>query len=177
MRRWDGPMAASATGSSSPKCRSHIAIGAALVAREAIRCDRCQRASSPITLTLHLTPRAEAQPYIEQRVAAFTACAAGFTQLVPLQNWGWKADFRVRGTAMPGRPIAGFRYVTPGVSSGNGNPHRSWSRVHQHDDAVTRVIVVNEALVRRYLPNEDPIGMDSTAAPSSASSAMCVRPG
>ena len=82
-----------------------LAIGAALVAREAIRLRAVP--SGIITdnvLTLHLTPRTEAQDYyaIEQRVAALPRVrAAGFTQLVPLQNWGWEADFSVRGASQP----------------------------------------------------------------------------
>ena len=41
---------------------------------------------------------------IEQRVAAVPGvAAAGFTQLVPLQNWGWDADFSVRGRRLPDR--------------------------------------------------------------------------
>ena len=101
-------------------------------------------------LTLHLTPRAEAQDYyaIEQRVAALSGVrAAGLTQLVPLQNWGWEADFRVRGLAMPGRPIAGLRYVTPGYFRAMGIRMVRGREFTSHDDqGAPRVIVVNEAL-------------------------------
>jgi putative ABC transport system permease protein len=142
-----------------------LAIGAALVAREAIRLRSVPTGIVPDNvLTLHLTPRAEAQDYyaIEQRVAALSRVrAAGFTQLVPLQNWGWEADFRVRGRAMPGRPIAGLRYVTPGYFRAIGIRIVRGREFSSHDDAdAPRVIVVNEALVRRYLPNGDPIGVD-----------------
>jgi predicted permease len=142
-----------------------LAIGAALVAREAIRLRSVPTGIVPDNvLTLHLTPRAEAQDYyaIEQRVAALSRVrAAGFTQLVPLQNWGWEADFRVRGRAMPGRPIAGLRYVTPGYFRAIGIRIVRGREFSSHDDAdAPWVIVVNEALVRRYLPNGDPIGVD-----------------
>jgi predicted permease len=141
-----------------------LAIGAALVAREAIRLRSVPAGIVPDNvLTLHLTPRAEAQDYyaIERRVAALSGVrAAGFTQLVPLQNWGWVADFRVRGRAVSGRPIAGLRYVTPGYFRAIGIRMRG-REFTSHDEAgAPRVIVVNEALVRRYLPNEDPIGVD-----------------
>ena len=142
-----------------------LAIGAALVAREAIRLRSVP--SGIVTdnvLTLHLTPRAEAQDYyaIEQRVASLSRVrAAGFTQLVPLQNWGWEADFRVRGRATAGRPIAGLRYVTPGYFRAMGiRMVRGREFTSHDDDGAPRVIVVNEALVRRYLPNQDPIGVD-----------------
>jgi predicted permease len=142
-----------------------LAIGASLVAREAIRLRSVPTGIVPDNvLTLHLTPRAEAQDYyaIEQRVAALSRVrAAGFTQLVPLQNWGWEAHFRVRGRAMPGRPIAGLRYVTPGYFRAMGIRIVRGREFTSHDDAgAPRVIVVNEALARRYLANGDPIGVD-----------------
>jgi predicted permease len=115
-------------------------------------------------LTLHLTPRTNAQDYyaIEQRVAAVPGVrGAGFTQLVPLQNWGWRADFRVRGRALSGRPLAGLRYVTPGYFRAMGIRVAQGREFTVYDDEGSpRVIVVNEALVRRYLPDEDPIGVE-----------------
>jgi predicted permease len=115
-------------------------------------------------LTLHLTPRVQASDYygIEQRVSAVKGVrAAGLTQLVPLQNWGWNADFRIRGQAMAGRPIAGLRYVTPGYFRAMGiRVVRGREFTDDDDEAAPRVIVVNEALVRRYLPDRDPVGVD-----------------
>ena len=52
--------------------------------------------------------------------------AAGFTQLLPLQNWGWtsnSSDFRVRGR--PARPqefAIELRFVTPGYFEALGIP-------------------------------------------------------
>ena len=141
-----------------------LATGAAVVAREAIRL----RSVPPgiVTnnvLTLHLTPRTGAEDYyaIERRVAALPGVrGAGLTQLVPLQNWGWNADFRVRGRVTSGRAIAGLRYVTPGFFRAMGIRIVRGREFTDHDDeAAPRVIVVNEALVRRYLANEDPIGV------------------
>ena len=141
-----------------------LAIGAALMVREAIRLRSVP--SGVVTdnvLTLHLTPRAEAQDYyaIEQRVAALPRVrGAGLTQLVPLQNWGWEADFRVRGSDLSERPMAGLRYVTPGYFRALGIRMLRGRDFTEHDDPTgPRVIVVNDALARRYLPNEDPIGV------------------
>jgi predicted permease len=143
-----------------------LALGAALIAREA---SRLRSVPSGIVtdnvLTLHLTPRTHAADYyaIEDKVAALPGVrGAGFTQLVPLQNWGWGADFRVRGRAMPERAIAGLRYVTPGYFRAMGIRVARGREFSDFDDeSAPRVIVVNEALVRRYLlPNEDPIGVD-----------------
>ncbi len=142
-----------------------LAIGAAIVAREAIRLRSVP--SGVVTenvLTLHLTPRAQAEDYygIEQRVAALNGVrGAGLTQLVPLQNWGWNADFRVLGRPMASRALAGLRYVTPGYFRAMGIHLVRGREFNSHDDAdAPRVIVVNEALVRRYLSNGDPIGVD-----------------
>ncbi|HKH73700.1 MAG TPA: ABC transporter permease [Vicinamibacterales bacterium] len=142
-----------------------LAIGAALVAREAVRLRSVP--SGVVTenvLTLHLTPRTQAADYygIEQRVAALSGVrGAGLTQLVPLQNWGWNADFRVLGRPTPSRALAGLRYVTPGYFRAMGiRVVRGREFTAYDDEAAPRVIVVNEALVRRYLPDEDPIGVD-----------------
>ena len=142
-----------------------LAVGAALVAREAARLQ--SEPSGIVTenvLTLHLTPRGEAGDYyaIEQRVEALNGVrGAGLTQLVPLQNWGWNADFRIRGRAMASRALAGLRYVTPGYFQAMGiRVVRGREFTEYDDEAAPRVIVVNETLVRRYLPDEDPIGVD-----------------
>jgi predicted permease len=141
-----------------------LAIGAAIVAREAIRLRSVP--SGIVTdnvLTLHLTPRTEAADYysIERGVAALTGVrGAGLTQLIPLQNWGWNADFRVRGRPMATRALAGLRYVTPGYFRAMGIRVVRGREFTEHDDeSAPRVIVVNEALVRRYLADEDPIGV------------------
>jgi hypothetical protein len=86
---------------------------------------------------------------------------AGLTQLIPLQNWGWNADFRVRGQLTASRSLAGLRYVTPGYFRAMGiRVVRGREFTDYDDDTAPRVIVVNEALVRRYLPDQDPIGVD-----------------
>jgi predicted permease len=141
-----------------------LALGAALVAREAMRLRSIP--SGVVTdnvLTLHLTPRGEREEYytIEQRVAALPGVrSAGFTQVVPMQNWGWEAEFNVRGRAMEGRAVAGLRYVTPGLFRTLGIPVLRGRGFTEGDDrASARVIVINDALARRYFPNEDPVGV------------------
>jgi predicted permease len=142
-----------------------LAIGAALVAREAVRLRSVPAGIvADHVLTLHLTPVATAQDYyeIEQRVTALNGVrGAGLTQLIPLQNWGWNADFRVRGQLTASRSLAGLRYVTPGYFRAMGiRVVRGREFTDYDDDTAPRVIVVNEALVRRYLPDQDPIGVD-----------------
>ena len=140
-----------------------LTLGAALVMREVLRLQNTP--SGVVTrnvLTLHMTPRAEAQDYyaIEQRVAQLPrVVSAGFTQLVPLQNWGWEAEFSIRGRAVDGRPVAGLRYVTPGYFRTLGIPVLQGRAFSETDAADTpRVIVVNEALARRYFADQSPVG-------------------
>ena len=92
--------------------------------------------------------------------------AAGFTQVLPLQNWGWSSsstDFFVRGTA-PRReapfPIE-LRYVTPGYFPALGIQLRSGRTVETSDTADSpRVILINEALARAYFGTSDPVGVE-----------------
>ena len=140
-----------------------LALGAALVMREAVRLQRMPSGIvSENVLTLHLTPRAAAEDYyaIEERVAQLPGVAsAGFTQLVPLQNWGWEAEFAIQGRVTEGRAVAGLRYVTPGYFRTLGIPVVQGRSLSLADGAdAPRVVVVNEALVRRYFSGEDPIG-------------------
>ena len=147
-----------------------LAVGAAMVMREL---DRLQRIpigmDTANTMALHLTPRAPAGDYgaIEARVRQLPGVqAAGFIQLVPLQNWGWEADFAIRGRPLeaPGRqPVAGLRYVTPGYFAALGIPVVSGRGFTDGDhDKAPRVILVNQALARKYFAGEDPIGRDTT---------------
>ena len=117
-------------------------------------------------LTLHLTPRAAPADYyaIEDRVAQLPGVtAAGFTQLIPLQNWGWDADFAVEGRPRDParRPRAELRYVTPGYFEALGIPVLQGRGFTASDSAESpRVVLVNEALVREYLGGENAVGVE-----------------
>jgi putative ABC transport system permease protein len=92
--------------------------------------------------------------------------AAGFTQVLPLQNWGWSSsstDFFVRGT--PPRLEAPFlielRFVTPGYFEALGIPIRRGRDVDASDTAKTpRVILINETLARTYFGSVDAVGIE-----------------
>jgi putative ABC transport system permease protein len=116
-------------------------------------------------------PETETRPFYEiaDRVQQIPGVrAAGFTQVLPLQNWGWSAnsiDFNVRG--QPPRQSSPFtfdlRYVTPGYFEALGVPIRRGRGFTARDtrDAAP-VIVVNETLARRVFPEEDPVGQTTT---------------
>jgi putative ABC transport system permease protein len=144
-----------------------LAVGAALVIRELARLQRVDRGMDTANVVvLHLTPRAPAADYyaIEDRVSQIAGVqAAGFIQMVPLQNWGWEADFGIRGRPPdPGqRRVTELRYVTPGYFRALGIPIVRGRGLTAGDTAdAPRVIVVNEALARRYFPNDDPVGRE-----------------
>jgi putative ABC transport system permease protein len=154
-----------------------LALGVAVVMDE-VR--RLRNADIGMTTTnvvaLHLseatTPQSDARPYyqIADRVAQIPGvAAAGFTQALPLQNWGWTAntiDF-----TRPGRPPIDppppfgmeLRYVTPGYFQALGIPvvkGRGFSDRDARD--APRVVLINQTLARRYFGDADPLGLDTT---------------
>ncbi len=87
--------------------------------------------------------------------------AAGFIQYLPLQNWGWSAFFSIAGRPQPaGRPReAELRYVSPDYFRTLGIPLRRGRFFTEADTSSSPlVIVVNEALARKYFGSDDPVG-------------------
>jgi putative ABC transport system permease protein len=127
-------------------------------------------------VALHLSQptgsRSDARPYyqIVERVEQIPGVtSAGFTQALPLQNWGWTAstiDFTRPGQPPvdPPPPFAmELRYVTPGYFTALGIPvvrGRGFTALDGRD--APRVIVINQALARRYFGKADPLGADTT---------------
>jgi predicted permease len=115
-------------------------------------------------LVAHVSPRVSPAEYyaIEERVAQLPGVSAsGFIQLVPMQNWGWSAGFSIEGRPEAGeRRVTELRYVTPGYFRAAGIPLRRGRLFTAADVAgAPAVVLVNEALARRYFPNEDPVGI------------------
>lgn len=95
--------------------------------------------------------------------------AAGFTQVLPLQNWGWSAnsiDFNVRGRPpLPTPPFSfDLRYVTPAYFDALGVRllrGRGFTANDTRDSLP--VIIVNTTFARRvFRSDEDPIGQTTT---------------
>ena len=143
-----------------------LAVSAATIIAEMRRLERSDPGmDARRVLTLHLTPRAPAAEYalIEQRAAAVPGVvSAGLIQLIPLQSWGWVADFSVKGRPPgPERMRADLRYVTPGYFRTLRIPTlRGRTFTDQDVEGALRVIVVNDTLARRYFPAEDPVGRE-----------------
>ncbi len=144
-----------------------LAVGAALVFREMMRLERVDTGmTTENVLTLHLTPRASAADYyaIEERVRQLPGVrAAGVTQLIPLQNWGWDADFTIKARDPErARGRAELRYVSPGYFDALGIPliRGRWLTASDTADS-TKVILVNDALARRHFDTADPVGQET----------------
>jgi putative ABC transport system permease protein len=93
--------------------------------------------------------------------------AAGFAQMLPLQNWGWTSnsiDFRVRGRPARAQEFSiELRYVTPGYFDALGiSIRRGRGFTHADTADAVPVIVINETLARRAFPGEDPVGLVTT---------------
>ena len=159
-----------------------LAAGAALLVRELIRLRRVDTGMSTANVvTFHIGARPAwwggngdtalaaadvRQVYeIARRVEALPGVlAAGFIQLLPLQNWGWTANsigFTVRDDPAPTSPPfqIELRYVTPGYFHALGIPIERGRAFADGDDAdAPRVILVNEKLARLLFDTDDPVG-------------------
>jgi len=147
-----------------------LAIGASVLVRELVRL----RNTNPgiVTknvVTFHVghrvTPATDVRQFydIADRVERLSGVrAAGFTQLLPLQNWGWSSnstDFQEQGRPPERRvfPIE-LRFVTPGYFRALGIPVRGRAFTDRDDKNTPAVILINEALARQSFPGQDPIG-------------------
>jgi predicted permease len=150
-----------------------LAVGAALLIRELVRLRKTD--SGMVTknvVTFHvghrMTPATDVRQFydIADRVEQLPGVrAAGFTQLLPLQNWGWtsnSSDFQVRGRPLDRTvfPIE-LRFVTPGYFRALGIPVRGRAFTNQDDRNTMRVILINETLARKSFPGEDPLGKET----------------
>jgi putative ABC transport system permease protein len=123
-------------------------------------------------LTLHLsvsgeqarTPGAGALYLsgIEERVRQIPGVrAAGFISLLPLQDQVWSGHFSLLGTSQEAAaaPLAELRYVSPGYFHALGIPIRRGRSFTDRDEKdAPRVVLINDALARRYFSNDDPVG-------------------
>jgi len=152
-----------------------LAMGAAMLVRELVRLRNTHPGMETANvLTMHLghrmTPQTDVRQFYEiaRRARELPGVrAAGFTQMLPLQNWGWTSnstDFIVKGRP-PVRPIfpIQLRYVTPGYFEALGIPIVKGRGFGDRDEqGAPPVILLNETLARRYFGDDDPIGQVTT---------------
>jgi predicted permease len=151
-----------------------LAVGAAILVRELVRLRNTDPGIvTKQVVTFHvghrMTPATDVRQFyqIADRVERLPGVrAAGFTQLLPLQNWGWTSnsvDFQERGRPLERRqfPIE-LRFVTPGYFRALGIPVRGRAFTDRDDKNSPLVILINEALARQSFPGQDPIGKNTT---------------
>jgi len=152
-----------------------LLIGAGLLLRAFINLESTPTGiQAENVLTMHLTisqseysaPGAAARYYksIEDRIRQIPAVsAAGFIQFLPLQDWGRNGGFVILDRPAPSpshMPLVELRFVTPGYFEAMGIPILKGRNLNDHDtaDAGQYVCLINDALARKYFPNEDPLG-------------------
>jgi len=152
-----------------------LGVGATLLMRELVRLRHTDPGMvTSHVVTFHLGQRmvagSDGREFYEiaDRVSALAGVtSAGFTQLLPLQSWGWTSnsnDFRVRGQP-PLSPVflIGLRYVTPDYFRTLGIPIRRGRAFTTRDTRdAPPVILINETLARRYFGDADPTGAPTT---------------
>ena len=151
-----------------------LAVGAAVLIRELVRLRQTDPGLvTKNVVTFHvghrMTPATDVRQFYEiaDRVEHLPGVrAAGFTQLLPLQSWGWTSnsiDFQERGRPPERRvfPIE-LRFVTPGYFRALGIPVRGRAFTDRDDRHAPIVILINETLARKSFPGEDPIGKTTT---------------
>ena len=150
-----------------------LLIGAGLVIRSFVKILNTELGFNPdnaMAMYLALPQGRYVQPHerfnlyheLAQRVAALPGVAAvGLTSGVPPGGWV-RGSFQIVGqpTASPTRqPASGVLVTSPGYFAAVGTPLRAGRLFNDRDGAnAPRVVLVNEALARRYFPDLSAIG-------------------
>ncbi|HEX6716130.1 MAG TPA: FtsX-like permease family protein, partial [Pyrinomonadaceae bacterium] len=99
---------------------------------------------------------------IEQIRAVPGVVSVGATTKVPLTGGGSTQPFSVEGrptAAIAEQPMAQTRYITPDYFQTIGIPLRQGRFFDDHDrDNSVPVVIISEAMARRFFPGENPIG-------------------
>ena len=99
---------------------------------------------------------------IEQIRAVPGVVSVGTTTKIPLAGGGSTQPFTIEGrpsAAIAEQPMAQTRYITPDYFRAIGIPLRQGRFFSDHDrDNSAPVIIISEAMARRFWPGENPIG-------------------
>jgi putative ABC transport system permease protein len=127
--------------------------------------------SNTLTMSVALTWIRYSEPHqrlafvdrtIEQIRALPGVVSVGITTRVPLTGGGSTQPFSVEGrptAAISEQPMAQARYVSPDYFATIGIPLRQGRFFSDHDrDNSVPVVIISEAMARRFWPGENPIG-------------------
>ena len=127
--------------------------------------------SNGLTMSLVLTPTRYSEPrqwlqFIERATEQIHAVpgvvSVGATTKIPLTGGGSTQPFTIEGRPAPTiseQPMAQTRYISPDYFQAIGIPLRQGRFFSDYDrDKSVPVIIISEAMARRFWPGENPIG-------------------
>jgi putative ABC transport system permease protein len=127
--------------------------------------------SNALTMSVVLTPIRYSEPHqrlafldraMEQIRAVPGVVSVGATTKIPLAGGGSTQPFSVEGRptgAIAEQPMAQTRYITSDYFRAIGIPLRQGRFFSDHDrDNTVPVVIISEAMARRFWPGENPIG-------------------
>lgn len=127
--------------------------------------------SNALTMSVALTPIRYSEPHqqlafldraIEQISAVPGVVSVGATTTVPLAGGGSTQPFSIEGRptgTVAEQPMAQTRYITPDYFRAIGIPLRQGRFFSDGDrDKSVPVVIISEAMARRFWPGENPIG-------------------
>jgi putative ABC transport system permease protein len=146
-----------------------IASGAALLARSVanmyavqpgVRVDGVAVVDVVFDGTLDRASREKTIEELERALRELPGVASvGATQNLPLRGGEYRANLRIDERPDIEGAATEYRIVTPGYLESLGFPLRRGRAIGRDDRSdADRVVVINEAFVRRYFPGVDPIG-------------------
>jgi putative ABC transport system permease protein len=149
-----------------------LVTGAGLMIKSFIRLQQVDtgfNTESALTLRLSLAGQkySEDQPVqdfyrqLEERIRALPGVtSAGATSRLPLKGYRWTGDFTMEGRSPEdyGKEVR-HKEVSPGYFEAIGLPLLRGRSLTDSDNAQSpAVVIINDALARRYYQNEDPVG-------------------
>ncbi len=127
--------------------------------------------SNALTMSVFLTPSRYSEPHqvlaffdraMEQIRAVPGVVSVGTTTTIPLAGGGSTQPFTVEGRpagAIAEQPMAQTRYISPDYFRAIGIPLRQGRVFSDYDrDNSVPVVIISEAMARRFWPGENPIG-------------------
>ena len=127
--------------------------------------------SNALTMSVVLTPIRYSEPHqrlafadraIEQIRAVPGVVSVGATTRIPLAGGGSTQPFSVEGRpagVIAEQPMAQTRYISPDYFRALGVPLRHGRFFSDHDrDNSVPVVIISEAMARRFWPGENPVG-------------------
>jgi predicted permease len=105
---------------------------------------------------------------VEQLGALPGVVSVGSTTTLPLTGGGSRQPFTIEGRPAPPvseQPLAQTRYVSPDYFRAIGIPLRQGRPFDERDrEGAPQVVVISEAMARRFFPGQNPVGQRLTAS-------------